>query len=255
MKPDVIQPGYDEAGLLRQVDVWLQQAAAPARLLDPATANRHAVTGIDYNARGQRVAVGYGNGTTAAYGYDPQTFRLTSLTTTRPGSFAAAQQTVQALSYFYDPPATSRTIRDDADTQNVIFFRNQRVEPSASYTYDAVYRLIAATGREHLGQVNGTLLPPKQITNDDSFRTGLPQPGDVTAMGTYAENYAYDAGRERAVDGPRRAQATGPAATPTPSRRGSPPPRPATASRPPACPATRPAARSAPRTRTTRTAT
>ena len=56
MLPDVIQPGYDEAGLLRQVDVWLQQAAAPAQLLDPATAGRHAVTGIGYNARGQRVS-------------------------------------------------------------------------------------------------------------------------------------------------------------------------------------------------------
>ena len=42
-------------GLLDQMDVWLQQAAAPAALLDPATADRHAVTGIDYNARGQRV--------------------------------------------------------------------------------------------------------------------------------------------------------------------------------------------------------
>ena len=193
MLPDVIQPGYDEAGLLRQVDVWLQQAAAPAQLLDPATASKHAVTGIGYNARGQRVSIGYGNGTTSAYGYDPQTFRLTSLTTTRPGSFTAAQQTVQALSYFYDPVGNVTAIRDDADTQNVIFFRNQRVEPSASYTYDAVYRLIAATGREHLGQTNGTLLPPAQVTNDDSFRMGLLQPGDGTAMGTYTENYAYDA--------------------------------------------------------------
>ena len=83
-EPDVIRPGYDEAGLLSQVDVWLQQAAAPAALLDPATADRHAVTGIDYNARGQRVSISFGNGTGTAYAYDPQTFRLTQLTTTRP---------------------------------------------------------------------------------------------------------------------------------------------------------------------------
>ena len=193
MLPDVVQPRYDEAGLLRQVDVWLQQAAAPAQLLDPATADRHAVTGIGYNARGQRISIGYGNGTTAAHGYDPQTFRLTSLTTTRPGSFTAAQQTVQGLSYFYDPVGNVTATRDDADTQNMIFFSNQRVEPSASYNYDATYRLIAATGREHLGQTGGAVLPPNQVTNDDSFRMGLPQPGDGTAMGTYTENYAYDA--------------------------------------------------------------
>ena len=42
----------------------------------------------------------------------------------------------------------------------MIFFRNQRVEPSASYTYDPLYRLIAATGREHLGQTGGALSPP-----------------------------------------------------------------------------------------------
>ena len=77
-----------------------------------------------------------------------------------------------------------------------MFFRNQRVEPSGDYTYDALYRLIAATGREHLGQTGGALLPPQQVTNDDSFRTGLPQPGDGNAMGTYTENYSYDAGRQ-----------------------------------------------------------
>ena len=192
MLPDVIQPGYDDGGQLSQVDVWPQQAAAPAALLDPATAGLHAVTAIAYNAKGQRTSVGHGNGTTTAYGYDTQTFRLTTLTTTRPTSFPASQQTVQDLSYFYDPVGNVTSIRDDADTQNVIFFRNQRVEPSASYTYDAVYRLLAATGREHLGQTNGALAPPTQVTDDDSFRTGLPQPGDVTAMATYTENYAYD---------------------------------------------------------------
>ena len=192
MPPDVIQPGYDEAGLLSRIDVWLQQPAAPATLLDPATASRHAVTGIGYNARGQRVSVGYGNGTAAAYGYDPQTFRLARLTTTRPGSFAAGQRTVQDLSYYYDPAGNVTRIRDDADTQNVIFFRNQRVEPSADYTCDPLYRLVKATGREHLGQTGAALSPPQQVTSDDSFRTGLPQPGDGNAMGTYTETYGYD---------------------------------------------------------------
>ena len=151
-------PATTKARLLSQVDAWLQQAAAPAALLDPATADRHAVTGIDYNARGQRVSISYGNGTGSAYAYDPQTFRLTQLTTTRPASFAAGQRTVQDLAYYYDPAGNITRIRDDADTQNVIFFRNQRVEPSASYTYDPLYRLIAATGREHLGQTGGGAL-------------------------------------------------------------------------------------------------
>ena len=193
MRPDVVRPGYDEGARLSQVDAWLQQAAAPPAVLDPATADQHAITAIGYNARGQRISISYGNGTGSAFGYDPQTFRLTQLTTTRSGSFAAGQRTVQDLAYYYDPTGNITRISDDADTQNVIFFRNQRVEPSASYTYDPLYRLIAATGREHLGQTGGALSPPVQVGNDDSFRIGLPQPGDGNAMGIYTETYSYDA--------------------------------------------------------------
>jgi RHS repeat-associated protein len=191
MKPDIIRPGYDEASLLHHVDVWLQQAAVPAQLLDPATADHQAVTAIAYNERGQRISIGYGNGTSGVYEYDQQTFRLARLTTTRPASFAASEQTVQDLDYYYDPVGNITSIHDDA--QDVIYFRNQRVEPSASYTYDPVYRLTSATGREHLGQTNGVAWPPKQVTDDDSFRTGLPQRGDGTAMGAYTETYGYDA--------------------------------------------------------------
>ena len=73
-----------------------------------------------------------------------------------------------------------------------MYFRNQRVEPSSDYTYDAIYRLATATGREHLGQTNAQLNPPQQITDDDGFRTGQLQPGDGNAMGTYTEKYQYD---------------------------------------------------------------
>jgi RHS repeat-associated protein len=193
MRPDVLQPGYDEAALLDRMDVWLQQAAAPAALLDPATADQHAVTGIEYNARGQRVSISLGNRSVTGYEYDPQTFRLVSLVTNRPGTFASNQQTVQDLAYYYDPVGNVMQIADDADTQNVIFFRNQRVDPTACYRYDPLYRLIAATGREHVGQTGGVPSAPPQVTNDDSVRTGLPQPGDWKAMGRYTETYSYDA--------------------------------------------------------------
>jgi RHS repeat-associated protein len=192
MRPNVLRPAYDEAAQLVKVDAWLQQAAAPAALLDPATADRHAVVSIAYNARGQRLAIAFGNGTASAYDYDPETFRLAHLTTTRPSSLPADQQTVQALAYYNDPVGNVTRIRDDADTQDVIFFRNQRVEPSADYTCDPLYRLIAATGREHLGQTGGALQAPQQVTNDESPRMGLPQPGDGNAMGLYTESYSYD---------------------------------------------------------------
>ena len=122
--------GYDPGGALTTVDVWLQQAAAPAGLLDPTTADRHLVTSIAYNPRGQRAAIAYGNGVAVSYAFDPLTFRLTRLTALRPASFAANARAVQDLRYFYDPVGNITRIRDDGDIQNVVFFANRRVEPS-----------------------------------------------------------------------------------------------------------------------------
>jgi RHS repeat-associated protein len=192
-RANVLRHGFDEAGQLAHVDAWLQVASAPVSLLDPATADHHVVTSIDYNARGQRIAIAAGNGTMTTYAYDPETFRLVQATATRPAAFAADQRVVQDLAYFYDAVGNVTRIRDNADIQNVIYFDNQRVEPSADYTYDAIYRLVAATGREHLGQSGGALSSPQQVTDDDAIRVGLPQPGDGTAMGVYTETYSYDA--------------------------------------------------------------
>ena len=82
----------------------------------------------------------------------------------------------------------------------MVFFSNQRVDPTLDYTYDPTYRLARATGREHLGQGGGgALLPSVQTTNDDSVRmTSAPgarliNPSDGNAMGLYTETYSYDA--------------------------------------------------------------
>jgi RHS repeat-associated protein len=190
-QPSVIQHGYNATNLLATVDVWLRQASAPAALLTAAGADIHAITGIDYDAHGKRISVTQGNRASTVYSYDPQTFRLTGLTTQRPNP-DPKQQTVQDVEYFYDPVGNITHINDAADIQNVIYFNNQRVDPSGDYTYDAIYRLTRATGREHLGQTAGVLNDARQITNDDSFRTGLPQPGDGKAMGNYVETYSYD---------------------------------------------------------------
>jgi RHS repeat-associated protein len=192
MQPSVLRPSYNEANLVETIDVWLRTAASPTSLLDPTTADLHAVTDIDYNARGQRILLALGNKTVTAYDHDPLTFRLSRLVTTRPDSFPTDQRIVQDLAYTYDPAGNITRIRDTADIQNVIYFKNQRVEPSTDYTYDPLYRLILATGREHLGQSGGALNPPQQIAHDDSFRAGILHPGDGKAMGTYKETYTYD---------------------------------------------------------------
>ena len=62
MLPNVIQPRYNEANLLESIAVWLRRDDAPDGLLDPDTADQKPVTDIDYNAKGQRTVIAYGNG-------------------------------------------------------------------------------------------------------------------------------------------------------------------------------------------------
>jgi RHS repeat-associated protein len=184
---NIVQPGYNEANLLATIDTWLQQAAEPAGLLVASTASYHAISKMDYDEAGQRTAVAYGNGASTAYTYDSQTFRLTRVMTTRSSDNA----TLQDWQYFYDPVGNITHLQDDA--QQTIYFSNQRVEPSADYTYDAIYRLIKAAGREHLGQTGGTPNAPTPQSYNDWANLNLPHPNDGNAMGTYLENYGYDA--------------------------------------------------------------
>jgi RHS repeat-associated protein len=145
------------------------------------------VTEILYNARRQRESITYGSGVHTNYAYDPLTYRLVSLSTQHGGE----SDPLQDLHYTYDPMGNVSAIRDYA--QQTIFFNNQRIEPHAQYVYDAVYRLIEASGREHLGQIGGVANPPAPTAyNDDLIRANLPHPGDGNAMGAYRETYRYD---------------------------------------------------------------
>ena len=57
------------------------------------------VQDIDYDAKGQREKIVYGNGATTEYAYDPLTFRLTHMVTTRGGD----ADLLQDLRYTFDP--------------------------------------------------------------------------------------------------------------------------------------------------------
>ena len=190
-RPNVIQPSYNEASLLEKVDVWLQQNTAPTSLLNPTSADLHVVTNINYNEKGQRTLIEYGNQAKTSYKYDTQTFRLTRMLTIRPQPpfNETENQSVQDLRYAYDPVGNITRIYDHSDIQNIIYFRNLRVEPSTEYTYDATYRLIQATGREHLGQTG----EPIPHSYKDAFRIGKPHPNESNVMARYYEKYVYDA--------------------------------------------------------------
>ena len=166
-----ILPRYNEANLLERVDAHLRGANAATGF----------VSNIDYNAKGQRERIEYGNGTLTEYGYDPDMFRMISLTTRR----TAGNASLQDLSYTYDPAGNITHIHDAA--QQTVYFNNAVVEPHADYVYDAIYRLIEATGREHAGQAD-----QPQATWNDAFRVNLTHPHDGQALRRYAERYEYD---------------------------------------------------------------
>lgn len=167
----VIRPVYNDANLLEQLYVSIKGAdSAPF------------VTNIDYNAKGQRELIEYANGAHTTSIYDPLTFRLVHLKTTRASDGAHLQD----LTYAYDPVGNVTSIADAA--QQTVYFKNQVVSASGNYVYDAVYRLLKADGREHVGN------PEHPETNyNDVPRVRLPLPGDGHAMRNYREQYRYDA--------------------------------------------------------------
>lgn len=169
VSPDgsVSSPRYNEARRLEAVTVSIR-GGAPAEL----------VSNIDYNAKGQRTRIDYGNTVWTTYAYDRDTYRLSGLVTRRASDGAYLQE----LAYTYDPIGNVLAVVDDA--QQTVYFNNAVVTPAAHYVYDATYRLIHAEGREHL--------PASMLDWNDQPRIQQPATGDGQAMQLYAQDFAYD---------------------------------------------------------------
>jgi RHS repeat-associated protein len=181
----VYRPTFNEANLLQKVDVNLRGVVAATPF----------VINIDYNAKGQRTIIQYGNGASTACDYDEKTFRLTHLKTTRTaGQNGLAAQifadaaTVQDLNYTYDPTGNITHIMD---TALKTVFNGQQVDPACDYTYDPLYRLIEASGREHTGQWVLPFTPPDGNYRDYPF-AGISQLNNPQALRNYTERYDYD---------------------------------------------------------------
>lgn len=168
-KPDnsEILPGYDDGGRLVTLDAKLRGQSTTTAF----------VTALTYNERGQRKYITYGNGSHTTYHYDDKTFRLTRLLTTR----NSGADILQDLNYTYDPVGNIVEMVDD--TQETIFFNNTQVTPNTKYEYDALYRLLSATGR----QMVGLGIPG----NTDPTIQSLPDP-TATALEVYTQSYDYD---------------------------------------------------------------
>ncbi|MFB2833323.1 SpvB/TcaC N-terminal domain-containing protein [Floridanema evergladense] len=178
--PAVYIPQYNQRGVLVSETLSVRGRVTEA------------ILHIEYDAKGQRTRIHYGNGTTTRYHYDPETFRLVQLRTTRtsPGerlptlpSNLSNPNVLQNLYYTYDPVGNITEIHDDA--YEPVFFNNQMVEPRNTYTYDALYRLIEATGRENY---QATAAPDRR--EDPPFSVSFPVTDRV--LRNYTQTYTYD---------------------------------------------------------------
>lgn len=163
------RPTYNAANLLETVTV-VQDGDDEVVVKD-----------VDYDEKGQRQRVVFGNDVTVAYVRDPETFRLTRITSTRGNG-----SRLQDVHYTYDPVGNVTHALDECTP--TVWFGGIEVSPVATYRYDALYRLVGATGREHAGQAG---FGAADNWNDDGFRKRY-DPNDALAWRPYAEAYEYD---------------------------------------------------------------
>ena len=166
----ITRPHYDVANRLDSVSVSVRTESEPSLYVEQ----------VDYDARGKRTAIRYGNGAVTTYEYDPVTLRLVRLQTRRTSDGVV----LQGLSYTYDAVGNLLVVEDDA--QQTTYFKNRVVSPDLYFTYDAIYRLIHAEGRELIGLAN-------DMPVDDRLPKNQPLPHDGQALRRYRESYAYDA--------------------------------------------------------------
>jgi RHS repeat-associated protein len=142
------------------------------------------INAIQYDAKGQRIAIEYGNGINTEYSYEATTLRLTNLSSTRAVQ-AGGTASVQQLAYIYDPVGNiTQKVDSSIDT---VFSVNQKVDPDADYTYDALYRLINANGRQHQG-INANAY--KNNAANGNFMQSIFGPAPSTNAADKLENYA-----------------------------------------------------------------
>lgn len=142
---------------------------------------------IEYNAKSQRISAQLKNADGALmlteYRYDPDTFLLNGISTTR----VADGVRLQDLTYWTDPVGNITHITDAAAPAAQIFHGNQEVTPDQDFTYDSLYRLIANTGRAHKAY-------SLAMAADGGYGPYFPPPSarDARALERYGMTYWYD---------------------------------------------------------------
>ncbi|EJI2522011.1 RHS repeat protein [Salmonella enterica] len=130
--------------------------------------------GIVWSAASQILEENSGNGVTTTYRYEPETQRLSAMSALRADSIR-----LQDLDYGYDNTGNLISITDN--TIATCYFQNQQTDGLREFTYDALYQLLEATGRENAGNTTAPYaILPAPIPTDSNQTVG------------YARSYRYD---------------------------------------------------------------
>jgi RHS repeat-associated protein len=162
---------YTPANLLGRIDAQ-----------SPGGAVETIVSAITYDEHGRRATIDHGNGAHTQYRYDPDSLRLIGLSTRK-----ADASVVQDLAYTHDCGGNLTDLEDRA--LPAVFFNNNKIDALSHFTYDPIYRLISAQGREHAGQQTQFGLQDDWNDNDFIVRH---QPGDAMAWRSYTQTYRWD---------------------------------------------------------------
>lgn len=130
-----------------------------------------------YTAFGQVEVEQAGNDVVTTAHYSAEDGRLCHLKASR-----LSGKVLQDLYYQYDPVGNIECIEDRS--QPVQWFAQQRIQAVSTYTYDTLYQLTSASGRENASQTIRPELPELEIfgTKDDS------------RWRNYTQTYTYDPG-------------------------------------------------------------
>ena len=172
----LVRQTYNQAGLLATVE---------ARFGTDTSDFTPVLVGVTYNARRQREQVVHGNGVTTDYTYDERSFRLTRLLATR--GTGSAMKTAQDLGYTYDAAGNVVAIEDAAGAAAQPLVEALTSASTSAYTYDSLYRLVEATGREHPAAVGDS----ETALETEGGR--FVHSNDLTGLRGYTESYDYDA--------------------------------------------------------------
>ncbi|MCO7518155.1 MULTISPECIES: RHS repeat-associated core domain-containing protein [unclassified Pseudomonas] len=139
---------------------------------------RPVLTSLSYSAAGQKVRETHANGVITHFTYEPRTQRLLRLKT----EHSAKATVLQDLHYAFDP--VGNVLRESNAAEARRFARNRAIDAVNTYTYDTLYQLITATGREMAGSGRHNRQRP----------AALPVAANDGSYANYTRRYAYDRG-------------------------------------------------------------